>query len=233
MTYLENHDQVANSALGRSPSRPDQPRALSSMTALGFWPRRLPCYFRDKSWAQASRSSISAITATTWPTSSARVAVRSLPGFRSTTHPALRDFLPDPSSPESFEISKLDEPENYADLPAYALIQDLLKLRREDEIFREQTSQRLHGAVLGPESFVLRYFSKSLDCRLILINLGRDLYPTPNSEPLLAPPPGMRLEIALVQRAPSLRRVGHPAARGRPALAPVRSLRGCPGSRAR
>ena len=45
--------------------------------------------------------------------------------------------------------------------------------------------------MLGPEAFVLRYFSKGPDCRLVLVNLGRDLYPTPNSEPLLAPPPGM------------------------------------------
>ena len=156
-----------------------------------------------------------------------------LAGFRSTTHPALRE-LPGRSRRQStFLSSKLDEPENYADLPAFALIHDLLKLRREDEIFREQSSQRLHGAVLGTRGV-----------RPPLLQQGRRLpadpdQPRPRSlsdtqlRAALSPAAGHALEAALVQRAPSLRRLGHPAARGRPALAPVRALRGCPGSRAR
>ena len=41
---------------------------------------------------------------------------------------------------------------------------------------------------------MLRYFDADggEDCRLLLVNLGRDLFPNPTSEPLLAPPPGQR-----------------------------------------
>jgi maltooligosyltrehalose trehalohydrolase len=195
VTYLENHDQVANSALGLRIRELTSPGRYRALTALWLLAPQTPMLFQGQELGTSKpflyfsdhRDHLADLV---------REGRREeLAGFRSTTHPALRDFLPDPSSPESFEVSKLDEPENYADLPAYALIHDLLKLRREDEIFREQTSQRLHGAVLGPEAFVLRYFSKGTDCRLILINLGRDLYPTPNSEPLLAPPPGMRWKL--------------------------------------
>jgi maltooligosyltrehalose trehalohydrolase len=46
--------------------------------------------------------------------------------------------------------------------------------------------------VLGPEALALRYRGEESDDRLVLVNLGRDLYPMPNSEPLLAPPPAMQ-----------------------------------------
>src|SRR5690606_12561887 len=59
-----------------------------------------------------------------------------------------------------------------------------------------------HGAVIGPEAFALRFFGDSSDCRLIVVNLGRDLYPTPNTEPLLAPPPGMDWSVAWFSEHP-------------------------------
>jgi maltooligosyltrehalose trehalohydrolase len=113
-----------------------------------------------------------------------------LAGFRSTTHPELRGYLPDPAARTTFLASKLEQPDGYDKHPAYALFRDLLGLRRQDPIFRAQRSEAIHGAVLGPEAFALRYFGEGGDCRLLLINLGRDLYPATNSEPLLAPPPG-------------------------------------------
>ena len=73
---------------------------------------------------------------------------------------------------------------------AYALHCDLLRLRREDPVFASQRSDRLHGAVLAAEAFVLRYFGEAGDDRLLLVNLGRDLQFLPPSEPLLALPPG-------------------------------------------
>jgi len=50
------------------------------------------------------------------------------------------------------------------------------------------------GAVLGPASFVLRYFSDgSIDDRLLVVNLGKQRVLTP-AEPLLAPPLGFEWE---------------------------------------
>ena len=73
----------------------------------------------------------------------------------------------------------------------YALHRDLLPLRRIDPGFRSQRPGGMDGAVLGPESFVLRFFGAQSDDRLLVVNLGSDLHLAPAPEPLLAPPEGM------------------------------------------
>jgi maltooligosyltrehalose trehalohydrolase len=72
-----------------------------------------------------------------------------------------------------------------------ALHRDLLRLRREEPVFRAQRRGGLDGAVLGPEALVLRFFGTAGDDRLLIVNLGRDLALRPAPEPLLAPPEGM------------------------------------------
>jgi maltooligosyltrehalose trehalohydrolase len=62
-------------------------------------------------------------------------------------------------------------------------------------VFRLQNCEMIHGAVLGPEALAVRYLGGSAGTRLILVNLGGDLYPTPNSEPLLAPPAGAQWSV--------------------------------------
>ena len=49
---------------------------------------------------------------------------------------------------------------------------------------------RVDGAVLSPAAFVLRYFGTAGDDRVLVVNLGTDLWLSPAPEPLLAPPDG-------------------------------------------
>jgi maltooligosyltrehalose trehalohydrolase len=65
-----------------------------------------------------------------------------------------------------------------------------MKLRREDSRLREQRIGGVDGAVLGPRSFVLRYFAEGNDDRLVLVNFGEAQLLEPMPEPLLAPPVG-------------------------------------------
>jgi maltooligosyltrehalose trehalohydrolase len=194
VTYLENHDQVANSSLGlrvRDQTSPGRYRAMSTLWLLA---PQTPMLFQGQELG-TSRPFVYFSDHRDPLADCVREGRREeLSGFRSTTHPELRAYLPDPSSSTSFLGSKIEAPANYADLPMFAFFQDLLRLRREDAVFRAQRSDAIHGAVLGPEALVLRYFGEGEGadcCRLVLVNLGRDLYPTPNTEPLLAPPPGM------------------------------------------
>ena len=53
----------------------------------------------------------------------------------------------------------------------------------------------MHGAVLGPEAFLLRFFGADGGDRLLLVNLGATLPLQPMPEPLLAPPAGMRWKL--------------------------------------
>ena len=62
---------------------------------------------------------------------------------------------------------------------------DLLKLRSSDPVFR--TERAVDGAVLGAQAFVLRFTAPNGEERLLLVNLGRDLYLRHAPEPLLAP----------------------------------------------
>ena len=80
---------------------------------------------------------------------------------------------------------------------------DLLKLRRGDSRLREQILGGIDGAVLGPASFVLRYFSKQHnDDQLLLVNLGKGQILEPAPEPLLAPPLGLEWETLWSSESP-------------------------------
>ena len=130
--------------------------------------------------------------------------------FRSIAHPDLEPYLPDPGAQETFVASKLDRSERATHSEVYALHRDLLKLRREDPIFRVQRADQLHGAVIGPEALVLRYFGEAEDCRLLVVNLGRDLFPNPTSEPLMAPPRGHHWEVLWYSEHPKYGGCGAP-----------------------
>jgi maltooligosyltrehalose trehalohydrolase len=107
--------------------------------------------------------------------------------------PSLAEFdvlsqIPDPHAVETFARCKLTAQDRRANKEAIALHRDLLRLRREDPAFRSPKRQRMDGAVLGEEAFVLRFFAENGADRLLLVNLGRDLKLREAPEPLLAPP---------------------------------------------
>ncbi|MFZ3376593.1 MAG: DUF3459 domain-containing protein, partial [Chthoniobacterales bacterium] len=110
--------------------------------------------------------------------------------FPSLASPETQRQLPIPSDQESFTRCKLDFSERKKNKQLYDLHVDLMRLRREHSRLREQRIGGLDGAVLGPRSFVLRYFSEENDDRLLLVNFGEAQLLEPMPEPLLAPPVG-------------------------------------------
>src|SRR5581483_11533710 len=125
--------------------------------------------------------------------------IQSLSEFPSLAQPEMRPVLADPSDPATFERSKLDLRERATHAPVYQLHKDLLRLRREDPLFRAQKTGILDGAVLADEAFLLRYFGAHIGCpgddRLLIVNLGRDAALSVAPEPLLAPPEGCVWEL--------------------------------------
>src|SRR5262249_55829723 len=103
---------------------------------------------------------------------------------------------------EAFFRCKLDFSEREENRELYNLHIDLCKLRREDSRFCEQSSGGIDGAVLGPASFALRYFSKQHDDRLLIVNFGERQGFHPASEPLLAPPTGYQWETLWTSDSP-------------------------------
>lgn len=114
--------------------------------------------------------------------------------FRDLALPEMQEQIADPSDEETFRRSKLNPQERITNARQWQMHKDLLKLRREDPVFRLQRRRGVDGAVLGDHCFVLRYFADDGQDRLLLVNLGRNLHLNPAPEPLLAPPDGMRWE---------------------------------------
>ena len=110
--------------------------------------------------------------------------------------------LPAPDDPDVFARCKLDFSEREKNRELYDLHIDLLKLRQEDSRFRQQIRSGVDGAVLGSGSFVLRYFSKESDDRLLLVNFEERQILHPASEPLLAPPLGYGWETLWTSESP-------------------------------
>lgn len=185
--YLENHDQVANSARGertRAQTSPGRWRALSALLLLGPW---TPLLFQGQE--HGSRRPFVYFADHAPPLAHVVRAGRAdfLRQFPSIAAPDLRDGLLDPGDPATFERCKLDRAG--ADAELLALHRDLLELRRSDPVIRAQGEGGLDGAVLGPEAFCLRWTGPDAD-RLLLVNLGADLARPSIPEPLIAPPEG-------------------------------------------
>ena len=207
--FIENHDQVSNSARGdrvRFLTSPGRYRAMTGLLMLGPW---TPMLFQGQEFGATSP-----FVYFTDMSGDLREATRAgrfkfLAQFPSLASEEIQRQLPDPSDPEIFAKCKLDFAERETNKQFYDLHCDLMKLRREDARFREQKMRGVDGAVLGPASFVLRYFGDDGDDRLLVVNLGERLPLEPAPEPLLAPPFGFRWETLWTSDSP---RYGGPGA---------------------
>ena len=193
--FIENHDQIANTGPGQRPrfqTSPGRYRAMTALLLLGPW---TPLLFQGQEFGASSPFLFFADVGDV----SVRNGIRKgraqlLAPFLSLTEEETLRRLPAPDDPEAFSRCKLDFTEREKNRELYDLHIDLLKLRREDSRFRQQYSGGIDGAVLGPSSFVLRYFSEANDDRLLILNFGERRVLHPVSEPLLAPPSSSRWE---------------------------------------
>lgn len=185
--YLQNHDQVANSAYGLRVQQMTSPGRYRALTALLLLAPQTPLLFQGQEFAASSPF----LYFCDLPGLDEEVhagRIKFLSQFKTLAHPAMRPFFPSPCTTETFNRCKLDHSERKTHAADHLLHQDLLRMRREDQVFRAQGSGGIDGAVLGAQAFLIRHFGHDCDDRLILVNLGRDLDLTTAPEPLLAPP---------------------------------------------
>jgi maltooligosyltrehalose trehalohydrolase len=191
VSFLENHDQVANSAQGsrmRYESSAGLYRAMTGLLLLGPW---TPLLFQGEEFGATSPFVFFADIGD----DNLREAIRAgrfefLAQFPSIAGAEVQRALPVPTKRETFELCKLNLAERETERPFYDLHRDLIRLRREDSRFQKQIPRGVDGAVLGERSFLLRYFGEANDERLLIVNLGPAQSLVPGPEPLLAPPFG-------------------------------------------
>jgi maltooligosyltrehalose trehalohydrolase len=172
--YLENHDQVANSATGERAYQLTSPGRYRAMTALLLLGPQTPMLFQGQEFASSKPFLYFADH-----NPELAAAVRTGRAEFLSQFPSVKkiaDRLAPPEALETFERCKLDWSERDTHHEALAFHKELIALRQA------YPTELLDGAVLGEHALVLRF----KDDRLLLVNLGPELDLDPVAEPLLA-----------------------------------------------
>lgn len=193
INFLQNHDQISNSGRGLRVHAITTPGRFRAMTAMLLLMPSTPMLFQGQEFGSSAPFLFFADHEEELAKSIRSGRSEFLSQWRSlATNQLLYD---DPCDSRTFDRCKLDWAEREKNAAIVHLHADLLKLRRRQPVFARQ-NRDFDGAVLGPESFVLRFFDADPAAqRLLVVNLGRDLVLNPAPEPLLAPPDNFQWHV--------------------------------------
>ena len=192
VNFIDNHDQIANSARGQRTRELSNPGKFKALTALTLLMPGTPMLFQGQEFGSSSKFLFFADHKPELAESVVEGRIEFLQQWRAYSAPDIQQCFDNPGAVSTFEKSKLDHSEVGTHREIYALHQHLLRLRREDPVISRQGADGMDGAVLSPDSFLLRFFSPGhKNDRLLVVNLGREIKYEPAPEPLLALPPGM------------------------------------------
>ena len=192
INFIENHDQVANSALGLRTHEMCGPGDYRAMVALPLLMPGTPMLFQGQEFAASSPFFFFADHNPELNRLIRKGRADFLKQFPSAASPGMEEKFADPSDIKTFERCKLDLSEIKKPFHAevYQLYRDLLRLRKSEPALRGHWPGTMDGAVLGPRSFCLRFFCPDGDDRLAMFNFDGDYHLEIAPEPLLAPPLG-------------------------------------------
>ena len=210
ITFIQNHDQIANSGRGLRAHALSSFSSYKAITALMLLGPGTPMLFQGQEFASSAPFFYFADHREDLAKLVNEGRKKFLRQFRSVARPEIQASLPDPADPMTFARSKLNFEERYEHKEFYNLHRDLLKLRREEPAFRAQRRGGVDGAVLSDNAFVLRFFGEDGDDRLLVINFGIDLHLNPAPEPLLGPPESRQWDILWTSEDPRYGGMGTP-----------------------
>ena len=190
VTFLGNHDQVANSGRGLPLCELTSPGRLRAMTALLLLGPGTPMLFQGQEFASRSPFLYFADHNPDLAKLVKKGRHEFLKQFPALATDAMQKLLHDPADRATFEQCRLDFEDRRRNAPVYEMHRDLMNLRRDRSVFRSPRRRGVDGAVLAEDAFVLRFFGEGGDDRLLLVNLGHDRTLVPVPEPLLVAPEG-------------------------------------------
>jgi maltooligosyltrehalose trehalohydrolase len=185
VNYLQNHDQVANSARGARLHELTSPGRYRALTAVLLLSPATPMLFQGQEFASSAPFLYFADHEGELAEQVRSGRREFLLQFRSLALPEWDEALADPAERATFEACVLDHAEKETHEAAYALHRDLVRQRLADAVLTAPGA--FDGAVLGASAWVQRSFGPAGDDRLLVVNLGPDLHLDPAPEPLLAP----------------------------------------------
>ena len=199
--FLENHDQVSNSATGARLHQLTSPGVFRALTALFLLAPGTPLLFQGQEYGSTKPFHYFADHEPKLAQMVAEGRLGFLKQFPSIASEEAQRCVPRPDDPDTFARCKLDFSERAKNHAIYDLHKDLLALRKQQP-FARQDKRALDGAVLGPRAILLRYGFGSAKDRLLLVNYGEDLEVGGLAEPLLAPPEDCTWKILLATESP-------------------------------
>lgn len=188
--FLENHDQIANTILGRRIHQISHPGDYKALTSLLLLSPNIPMLFQGQEFgssrpflyfSQHSKGLNQKILR------GREQHLEQFQRFKSSNNSS----MPSPSDFETFAKCKLDFQERRKNKFLYQLHKDLIKLRKSTT----SNLVKIDGAVLNRDCFLIRFCRENYDDRLLLINLGNDFELSPIPEPLFAPPIGKKWKL--------------------------------------
>jgi len=192
---LQNHDQVGNRTFGRRFSHVVGTETARAWSALLLLLPYTPMIFMGEEFAASSRfyyftdhhAELGKQVAEGRRQEFARMA-----GFEDAAH---RE-IPDPQAEETFLASKLRRAERYegAGPAVRRMFSELIALRREDVVLREQIRERMHASAAG--DLLLVHLWRGREHRLVAANLGVAIDAAPKTAGVPRALTGMRWRVA-------------------------------------
>ncbi len=210
VNYLQNHDQVANSATGERIARLTSPGRLRAMTAVLLLSPQTPLLFQGQEFAASTPFFYFNDCEQDHGAEVRAGRAAFLSQFRSLATPQMQARLPNPCDASNFRASVLDHEERLTHSTMWTLHRDLIRLRRHDSVVSRQSSNEIEGATISEDAYVLRYLPPDGQTRLLVVNFGRAIDRSFLAQPLVAPPAGAKWDILWSSEAPAYGGSGTP-----------------------
>ena len=187
IAFIENHDQVANAAVGRrlaDMASPPSWRAMSALLLLGPW---TPLLFQGQEWGSKTPFGYFCDHESDLQAAVFRGRQAFLAQF-SRLRAVFEGDTPEVVGRPAFEACRLDHAFHPLADPSWRMYRDLTTLRREDASLG-QRALRLAGSTLDDRTLLLRFIGRTAhEDRLLVVNLGADHDFARAPDPLVAPP---------------------------------------------
>jgi len=184
IAFLENHDQVGNTAFGKRLHQLSDLGNYKALVCFLLLGPNTPMIFQGQEFHSSKPFLYFSEHSEATNKAILLGRIKTLSKFAKFRDQKTINSLPPPSEWTTFNQSKLDFNERKQNRQIFTLFKDLFRLRKKDPVFKHVQDIKIDGSVLGPDSFILRFFGENED-RLLMINLGPDQIFDPCPEPLL------------------------------------------------
>jgi maltooligosyltrehalose trehalohydrolase len=201
ITFLENHDQVANFGCSLHMRLLSSPARYRAMTALWLLCPGTPMFFQGQEYGAETPFYYFAGHDGDLGRAVSEGRKEFMMQFANQDTSEMKACFEDPEDRSTYLRSRLDPAEQGRHPEIVRLHTDLLALRRSDATLRQPV--RLDGAVLANNCFLLRYLTPTQEDRLILVNLGAGVDIPHLPEPLAASPLGHMWKLHWSSESPA------------------------------